>query len=196
HLASCPACRTRIDALGEEARPLRAVSAEEERDVAIPAFRKIARRQGPLGTARRQGPLGAAAVLIALASGPFAVAAVLRRLGLAASLPTLDSFTGPEAVDLFLVPRVFIGAVGGSLLTSTIDTAGAAVVVALLVAAALAVVRKGAGAAVFAAALAAITFSTQSDALEVRRSDGVVSVAAGETIDDTLIAMGREVEIN
>ena len=187
HLASCSACRARVDALGVEAEALRAALADEEREVAIPAFRK---------TPRQRGPLGAAAVLIGLATSSLAVADVLRALGWAESLAALNPFTRSDAIDFLFGTLVFIATEGRSMLTSTIETAGAAVVVALLVAAALAALRKGRGAAVLSAALAAIAFSQQSGALEVRRSEGGVSVAAGETIDDTLIAMGREVEIN
>src|SRR5690606_23902377 len=64
HLASCSACRARVDALGEEAQALRAALAEEEREIAVPAFRK---------TPRQRGPLGAAAVLIGLATSSLAV---------------------------------------------------------------------------------------------------------------------------
>src|SRR5690606_23629760 len=65
-----------------------------------------------------------------------------------------------------------------------------------LVAAALAAVKRGGGAAVFSVALAALAFSMQSQALEIRRSEDLVSIPAAATIDDTLIALGQDVEID
>src|SRR5690606_14182589 len=90
HLASCSACRARVDALGEEAQAMRAALAEEEREMAVPAFRK---------TPRQRGPLGAAAVLIGLAMSSLAVADVLRALGWTESLAALNPFTRSDAID-------------------------------------------------------------------------------------------------
>ena len=190
HLASCAACGALVDALREEARALRAALAAEDAEIPIPALR---------GAAARRGRLGAAAVLIGLASSSFVLADVLGTLRVPEPLAALNPFTRADVLDLVFGACIFIATEGKSMLTSAIQTAGAAVLVALLVAAALAAARRGGGAAVFSAALAALAalaFSPRSDALEIRRAEGVVSVAADETIDDTLIALGRDIEIN
>lgn len=185
HLASCAACSARVDALREETRALRAALAVPD-DVPIPAFR---------ATARRPAPLGAAAVLIALASSSIVLAELAGTLRWPESLAWLNPFTLSDLIDVLFATLIFIATEGKSMLTSTIETMGTAVVVALLVTAALAAVRRGGGAAVFSGALAALLFSTSGQALEIRRSEGLVSVPAGETIDDTLIAFGQDIEI-
>lgn len=187
HVASCAACSARVDALREEARALRAALAAAEDDVPIPAFRPAT---------RRTGPVGAAAVLIALASSSILLGDVAAALSWPEWLRWLNPFTLSAAIDVLFAALIFIATEGKSMLTSTIETIGAAVVVALLVAAALAAARRGGGAAVFSAAIAALMFSTNGEALEIRRSEGVVSVPAGETVDDTLIAFGQDIEID
>jgi len=186
HVASCAACSARVDALRTEVRALRAALAAED-DVAIPAFRP---------TTHRTAPVGAAAVLIALASSSILLGELLGALRWPESLGWLNPFTLSDAIDVLFTALLFIATEGRSMLTSTIETMGAAVVVVLVAAAALAAARRGGGAAVFSAALAAIAFSTDSEALEIRKSDGLVSVPASETIDDTLIAFGHDVEID
>lgn len=83
------------------------------------------------------------------------------------------------------------------MLTSAIEIAGAAVLTIVLVAAAAAGRRRGGTAAVLAVAVAAVVFAPQSgEALEIRRAEQLLSVPAGETIDDTLIALGDSIEID
>src|SRR5690606_2690006 len=188
HLATCDACSRVVAALGDEAEALRCALRKEESTVPIPAFRR---------PDVRRGPLAAAAVLIALASSSLILVDALRALRVPEPLAWLNPFTPPNVVNLVLDALVFVAMEGRSMWISAIEIAGAAVVVALVVAAALAAARRiGSGAAVFSAALAALAFSTQSEALEIRRAEGVVSVAADETIDDTLIALGEEIEID
>src|SRR5690606_19175891 len=112
------------------------------------------------------------------------------------SLAWLNPFRLSDLIDVLFATLMFIATEGKSMLTSTIETMGAAVVVALVVAAMLAAARRGGGAAVFSAALAAIAFSTDGEALEIRKSEELVSVPAGEVVDDTLIAFGRDIEID
>jgi len=188
HLATCDACSRVVAALGDEAEALRCALRKEESTVPIPAFRR---------PDVRRGPLAAAAVLIALASSSLILVDALRALRVPEPLAWLNPFTPSNVVNLVLDALVFVAMEGRSMWISAIEIAGAAVVVALVVAAALAAARRiGSGAAVFSAALAALAFSTQSEALEIRRAEGVVSVAADETIDDTLIALGEEIEID
>src|SRR5690606_7208739 len=148
------------------------------------------------GAAARRGRLGAAAVLIGLASSSFVLADVLGTLRVPEPLAALNPFTRADVLDLLFGAFLFIATEGQAMLMSAIETAAAAVLVALLAAAMLAAMRRGGGAAVFSVALATLTFSPHCAACEFRRAEGVVAGPAGETVDDTLIALGRDVEIN
>ena len=81
--------------------------------------------------------------------------------------------------------------------TATLNFIGAALVLAFVAWLAVSAVRRRAFAAVAAALLAVVVaLPSIGHAFEIRRSEGLVTVAADETIDDTLLAMGKTVSID
>lgn len=82
--------------------------------------------------------------------------------------------------------------------SNLLDFVGSALIAALVIWLAVAFARQRAGTATLLSALAlAVVVPTIGSALEIRHNeDGLVSVAAGETINDTLIAAGETVSID
>jgi cytoskeletal protein CcmA (bactofilin family) len=188
HLESCAACRARIGALRAERAALRvALAAAEPVDVPVPRF------QRPLGLpGLALLVLGALGVWVFAASTWNALAdAVPRELHW---LSPLD----PGALLSFFVSLVLsVTSEGIAMLTSTLELAALAVLVALLAYAGSAFLRPRAGAAVLLSVLViAAALPLRSHAFELRKSDGATTVAAGETIDDTLLAAGQTVSID
>jgi cytoskeletal protein CcmA (bactofilin family) len=186
HLDSCAACRVRIGALRRERAALRVLLGAVE-PAAAPEF------QRPLGN------LGLAiAGLSALAVGAFASSAWD---ALAAAVPSglrwLNPFASGSLVDLFVSLLLFINNEGIAMLTSIVQFSASAVLVALLAYACAAILKPRAGiAALLSVLLIVAAFPRFSHALEIRRSQGVTAVAAGETVDDTLLAIGETVSID
>jgi len=83
------------------------------------------------------------------------------------------------------------------MLTSTVELAALAVLVALLAYAGTAFLKPRAGTAVLLSVLLIVAaLPLRSHAFELRKSEGATAVAAGETIDDTLMAVGQTVSID
>lgn len=81
--------------------------------------------------------------------------------------------------------------------TAALNFVGAALCVAFAVWLAFSTVRRRAVAGIAAAALAAVAaLPSIGHAFEIRRSDGLVTVAPDETVDDTVLAMGNLVTID
>ena len=188
HLESCAACRARIGALRAERAALRALlAAAEPVEVAVP------RLERPLG-ARGLTLLG----LGALAAGVFA-ASVWNALAEAvpSELHWLSPLDPGALVNLLLSFALFLTNEGFAMLTSTVELAALAVLLALLAYASAAFLKPRAGAAVLLSVLLlAAALPLPSHAFELRKSDGATAVAAGETIDDTLLAVGQTVAID
>jgi cytoskeletal protein CcmA (bactofilin family) len=190
HLDSCAACRARIAALRAEHAALRALLVAAE-PTAVPEF------QRPLGKAGL-----ALAGLGTLAVGVFA-SSVWGALG--ASVPPglrwLSPFDSGALVDLFVSVLLFINNEGIAMLTSILQFTASAVLIVLIVllaSACAALLKPRAGTAVLLSALLVVAaFPRLSHALEIRRSEhGPATVAAGETIDDSLLAVGETVSID
>jgi len=186
HLESCAACRARIGALRAERAALRALLATPV-TVAVPRF------QRPLGA-----PGLALGVLGALGAGVFASSVWA---ALAAAVPSGLRWLSPldpgAVLSLVLSFALFIANEGIAMLTSTIELAAVAALVALLAYAGTAFLKPRAGTAVLLSVLLLVAaLPLRSHAFELRRSDGATAVAAGETIDDTLLAVGQTVSID
>src|SRR4029077_20629581 len=176
HLDSCAACRARIAALRSGRATLRTLLAAAE-PTAVPEF---------------QRPLGLAGVTLA-GLGALAVGAFASSVwdALAAAVPSelrwLNPFDSGSFWNLFVSLLLFINNEGIAMLTSIVQFTAAAVLVALLAYACAAFLKPRAGAAVLLSVLLVVAaFPGLSHALEIRRSEGVTTVAAGETINDTL----------
>ena len=191
HASSCAACRAWVGALEAETHALRKAMRAERSSLPIPMLGR---------PARWQRLLAAGAVLLGLAAGALVLTDVLRGLRLPEPLLWVPAALQSAAVDGVLALLVFIATEGPSMWTATIETAGAvivaAVIVVLCIAAARAARARGRGTAVLSAVLAALTFASQSQALEIRRAEGRVSVPAAETIEDTVLAFGQDIEID
>jgi hypothetical protein len=188
HLDSCAACRSRIGALRAERAALRALLADAEpADLAVPRFER------PLG-ARGLALLG----LGALAAGTFA-ASVWNALADAvpSELHWLSPLDPGALLSFFFSLVLFVANEGFAMLTSTVELAALAVLVALLAYAGAAFLKPRAGAAVLLSVLLiAAALPLRSHAFELRQSQGATSVPAGETVDDTLLAAGETVSID
>ena len=186
HLESCAACRARIGALRAERAALRAL-------LATPVAAAVPRFQRPLGA-----PGLALALLGALGAGVFAssVWAALAE-AVPSGLRWLSPLDPGAVLSLVLSFALFITNEGIAMLTSTIELAAVAVLVALLAYAGTAFLKPRAGTAVLLSVLLLVAaLPLRSHAFELRKSDGATAVAAGETIDDTLLAVGQTVSID
>ena len=186
HLDACDACRARIAALHRERTALRSLLASAE----------------PARTPEFQRPLGNAGLALA-GFGALAVGAFASSVwdALAAAVPSglrwLSPFDSSSFVNLFVSLLLSINAEGIAMLTSIVQFSSAAVLVALLAYACAAFLKPRAGTAVLLSVLLVVAaLPGLSHALEIRRSDGVTTVAAGETINDTLFAVGDSVSVD
>ena len=188
HLQSCAACRARIGALRAERAALRALLADAEPvEVAVPRFER------PLG-ARGIALLG----LGALAAGVFA-ASVWNALADAvpSGLHWLSPLDPGALLSFLLSLALFVTNEGFAMLTSTIEVAALAALVALLAYAGAVFLKPRAGPAMLLSVLLiAAALPLRSHAFELRQSEGATTVPAGETIGDTLLAVGQTVSID
>jgi anti-sigma factor RsiW len=188
HLESCAACRARVGALRAERAALRTLlAAAEPVDVAVPRFER---------------PLGARGIALlalgALGAGLFAASAWK---ALAEAVPSELHWLSPldpgALLSFFLSLVLSVTSEGIAMLTSAIQLAALAVLVALLAYAGAAFLRPRAGAAVLLSVLLiAAALPLRSHAFELRQSKDATTVPAGETIDDTLLAAGQTVSID
>ncbi|HEU4620167.1 MAG TPA: hypothetical protein VFV10_19175 [Gammaproteobacteria bacterium] len=187
HLQHCAPCRAAAEALeGERLSLIHALQQEEP--MTIP---KLRRPIAPLHL------LAGAAAAAGLSS-----AVALAWLGIAGSaLPApiawLNPFGSDELVDLGLGFISWLVSDGAMLLARAVEIAALGAVLSLAAGAVLASRRaRGAAPMLLAALLAAVLVAPPGHALEVRRSEQLLTVSAGETIDDTLIAAADTIAID
>ncbi len=147
-------------------------------------------------------PLGKAGLALAASSalvvGLFA-SSVWNALDAAVprGLRWLSPLDSSSLVDLTFSTLLYINNEGIPMLTSIVEFAASAVLIVLLASVCAALVKRRAGTAVLLSVLlVAAALLRPSHALEFRKSDGAVAVAAGETINDTLLAVGETVSID
>lgn len=188
HAATCAACRARIEALRGESEVLRTALRDAEDFAAIPRF-------VPPPRPRDFVVLVASVVLIGIFSRTFWST-------VAAAIPTELSWLNPfESGVLFERATEivkFIVFEGTAMWTAAFNFIGAALVVAFVVWLALSATRRRAFIGMAASLLAVvIALPSIGHAYEIRHSeDGPVTVAADETINDTLLALGQTVTID
>jgi len=191
HLAGCAACAASVARLALEREALRTVVQAAEAARPVPSW---------------QPPLRAGDVL--LGSAGIAGAAWLAGAAwgmLAALVPSalhwLSPFDADNQLDFLISTFIYFVTEGTPMLTSLLELAAIAGVLIAAATFAAAFGRARTGAAVawsVVALLAALPCSLAphaADALEIRHGDLIV-VAAGETIDDTLVALGENVSID
>ena len=188
HATTCAACRARVEALRDESEVLRTALRHAEDLAPIPRF-------VPPPSARDFVVLIASVVLIGGFSSAFWST-------LAAAIPTELKWLNPFESDVLFDRATeivkFIVFEGPAMWTATLNFIGAALIVAFVAWLAYSAARHRAFAGIAAALLAvAVALPSVGHAFEVRRSeDGPVTVAADETINDTLLAMGNTVTID
>jgi cytoskeletal protein CcmA (bactofilin family) len=188
HLAACDACRAQTALLAQERAALRhALAAMADEDAApVPPLSL------PFG--RKDLLIGGGAIVAVAALAAQGWAAI--DAGVPSFLRWLNPIDDGSLLDAFLRFVVFLTREGSAMWTSITEVAAAAVLVALLGAAAVSVAKHRGGGMLLASLLLVVLALPQlGQALEVRRNDGITSVAAGETIDDTLFAAGDTVTI-
>jgi anti-sigma factor RsiW len=187
HAMTCSACRARIEALRDESEVLRTALKHADDSVPIPRF-------APPPRARDFVVLVASVVLIGVFSRTFwsTVAAAIP-----AELSWLNPFESGVLFERAMEIVKFIVYEGTAMWSAASNFIGAALVVAFVAWLALSAARKRAFIGIAASLLAVVAaLPSTGHAYEIRRSDGAVTVAADETIDDTLLAMGQTVTID
>jgi cytoskeletal protein CcmA (bactofilin family) len=185
HLHSCEACRARVAALQSERAALRVVLTAVE-PVAAPRFER---------------PLGARDVLVAIAAlaGITWVASAFWS-GLAVGVPSALRWLSPldpgALWDLTVSFALFAARGGIAMSISIIEYTAATAAIVLLAWVCAALFRQRTGTAVLLSLLALVVAVPHiGSALEIRRTEGRTTLPAGETVDDTLLAVGETVEI-
>jgi cytoskeletal protein CcmA (bactofilin family) len=187
HLRGCASCRAKVATLRAERDELRAALHAADDLAPIPAF----------------VPPGGARGLLALTLGTIAVAALAGMFwgavgrAIPSGLHWLNPLDPGELAERAIDFVAFFINEGNTMITSAVNFAGAALTMALLVWGILSLARSRGGTAVLLSVLMiAIALPSLSHAIELRRTDGVTAVAAGETVDDTLVAIGQTVAID
>jgi cytoskeletal protein CcmA (bactofilin family) len=187
HAATCAACRDRIAALRSEGFVLRAALQSAEDAAPIPQF-------APPARTRDFVVLAAAVVLIGGFSQAFwsTVAAAVP-----AELKWLNPLASEALVERAIDFTAFIFSEGTAMWSQLLNFIGVGVVLAFVSWLAFSAGRRRAFVGLAASLLAAVVaLPSPGHAFELRRSETDVTVPAGETIDDTLLAMGRTVTID
>jgi cytoskeletal protein CcmA (bactofilin family) len=186
HLDSCDACRARVAALEAERAALRAALATADA-VAVPRFER---------------PLDTRDLLVAIAAlGGIAWVASAFWGGLAAAVPSavrwLSPFDPGFLSTLTVSFGLFLARGGFAMSTSILEYASVVAAVMLIAWVCAALFKQRAGTAVLLSLAALVAALPQiGSALEIRRTEGLTTLAAGETIDDTFLAVGETVEID
>lgn len=188
HAATCAACRARIEALRGESELLRTALQHAEDLAPIPRF-------VPPPSARDFVVLIASVVLIGGFSRTFwsTLAAAIP-----AELKWLNPFESGVLFERATATVNFIFFEAPAMWTTALNFVGAALIVAFVAWLAYSAARRRAFPGIAAAMLAVVVaLPSAGHAFEIRHvEDGPVTVAADETINDTLLALGQTVSID
>lgn len=187
HAAACAACSARIEALRRESEVLRQALHEGDDAVPVPRF-------APPPRARDFVALVLGLALIGGVSSAFWNSV---NAAIPIGLRWLNPLDSGELFERGLDVLTFIAYEGIAMWTTALNLLGAATALALLCWLSVAAVRQRGTAAVALSLLAVvIALPSLGHAFEIRRENGLVTVAADETIDDTLLAAGETVSID
>lgn len=188
HLQSCARCRAAADALRAEGLSLTHALQQEE-TVPIPKLHRPMAPKHLLGMAAAGAALSLAVVLawLGVANG-----------GLPAPVAWLNPFGTDGLVDLGLGLASWLLQDGETLIAGAVEAVAVAVLAALAAGGALLFSARNRSAAplLLGAVLATVLVPRPGQALELRHSDQLLTIPAGETIDDTLLASGDSVAID
>ena len=184
HLATCGRCRRLVDALSEENRILG--DSLRELPEQVPVHSRL----------RRSVLWGDAAVLAGLLLLGSMISMWFDRLSLPAALEGFNPFSLSGRTNFFFDLFYYVGEGGTAMLSGYAAVVGWLCLLLLLGGGALLLGRRGRlrpdGLCVFMVLLA---LSLPSHALE-RRPGEFITVAANETVDDTLLAAGNTVRVD
>jgi len=191
HAATCAACNARIATLRRERDVLRAALHEIDATAPIPSFTPPLRARDFLALVLGVGVVGA------LANEFWSAAAAAVPSG----LRWLNPLQTGELFERALRFITFIVSEGNTMLTTALNFTGVALLLAFLAWVASTAVRRRGFAAVAASVLAAvIALPSIGHAFERRiatgTADAIVTVPAGETIDDTLFVAADTIAID
>lgn len=187
HLSKCSSCATLVAALARESRMLREVLQNAKGAIAIPKFRP---------------PLRVLDLLVfGMATAAMAWLSTAFWAGIAEWVPSGLHWLNPlhpgELLDSLISVIVYLSREGIAMIATTIDSIGAAALSAMLAVGLFSTLKKRAGsAALLSVLLLAIIVPSLGHAIEIRRGEGLMSVAASETVDDTLVVFGESVSID
>jgi hypothetical protein len=188
HAATCAACHERVEALKQESELLRAALKEVDDVASIPSF-------VPPPRARDFVVLVLATALIGAFSTTFwnTVAAAIP-----SGLKWLNPLDPGELLERAIDVVAFILNEGAVMWTSALNFAGVALLFAFAGWIALGAARPRAVAGIAASllALAVALPPSTGHAFERREGTGLVTVAANETVDDTLLVTAQTVVID
>jgi hypothetical protein len=182
HLAMCGRCRRLVDALREENRILGDSLREFPEEA--PARSRLRRRW-------LWGDLAALTGVLALGS---MILMWFDRLSLPAALEWFNPFSLSGRTNLFFDLSYYVGEGGTAMLSNYAAVIGWLSLMLLLGGAALLLARRGRLRPNGLCVMVLLAFSMPSHALERRHSD-FITVAANETVDDTLLATGNTVRV-
>lgn len=189
HLVACDLCNARVAALREESRALEASLAFEAAPGSMPAFVKPASIRAMV----------AGSLVVVLIAALLSIARGLIDASVPDAVKWFNPFTAGGAVNLLVRTGVFLLSDRGSAFASSIvETLSGIVIMLLLLWLGSVLSRRIRGPMLMACIACAFALQpSRSEAVEIRHdAKGAVLIPAGETIDDTLIALGDTVEVN
>ena len=112
------------------------------------------------------------------------------------SIDWLNPLNGSGQLSLMFSTGTFLIQEGGSIMTSLISDVGLAVLFIMLLVSLFVLLRKPVGFPVALGSLIlAVGYAQPAEAIDIR-TDNIISVEAGEIVDDTLVAFGQVVRID
>jgi anti-sigma factor RsiW len=186
HLEECPRCRELVDGLrNADCLLAELLLAEAEEDVAVPAH-----------PGRLRWVLGSGAALLAAAAGLETAVGWIGSLRLPPGYAWLNPLGLNLPLSILFNGLTYLFEEETTMFTSMFNTLGAMALAFVLVAAGWFGLRRRTTAAALLTLAVVLGLATPSYALETRTAKETVTVAAGQTLDDTLFAAGDTVLID
>lgn len=188
HVDACLQCQARVTALRAEVARVADCLALGAEPARVPDFERPTSRAVAI----------AVGALLVVATTLASTMPGLLGFALPAPLAWLDPFDRVRLVELAIRLALYVALHGGEIMMSIAETVAMAVVAGLVLWAGFALRARLSGASLLVSLVVlVVALPVPVNALEIRHvKDGTVSVPAGETIADTLIAAGETVEID
>ncbi len=190
HLESCDVCRKHVAAL--EAENLLLIQSLHGSDAwGADLEPAMSGARGTLRAGLWAGAFAGAAILVRLCLG------VILRMEAPAGLDWLYPLSFSGQLNLLANGFFYLIEEGGDMVRSLTNAAGFAVLSCMILGALLAVARRAKGiTAMVGLAALMIAFVVPGYAIDIRKAEkGSLSIAAGETIDDTLVVFADRIDV-